>query len=104
MFKVDYDRAGDKGVQSDSTVYYYTIIQPFETKGSTSGSPRSKYDSAKGLFLKSVDAKMGRLERLGLVTHYRDQQGDICQPLGNERDLPAWSYNKTTGEHTFYIV
>lgn len=103
-FRVRYDRAVDEDVQSDSSVYYYTIIEPFSEPGSTSASPRSEYDRATGLFLKSVDASMGRLERLGLVTHYGEQQADICQPLGNERDLPAWSYNETTGEHTFYIV
>lgn len=103
MFRVEYDRASDKDVQSDSIVYYYTIIKYSSELGSTSDRPCS-YVRAQGLFLKSVDASMGRFERLGLVTHYIDQQADICQPLGNERDLPAWSYDGKTGEHTFYIV
>lgn len=103
MFRVEYDRAVDEDVQSDSTVYYYTIIKLSSELGSTSdwapGNTRSQ-----GLFMKSVDASMGRFERLGLVTHYEYQEADMCQPLGNERDLPAWSYDEKTGEHTFYVV
>lgn len=95
IFRVEYDRASDEDVQSNSIVYYYTIIQSFS--GSSSGSV--------GLFLKSVDAIMGRFERLGFVDHYdKDGQADICQPLGNERDLPAGSYDEEKGEHTFYVV
>lgn len=106
-FLIYYDRAGDEDVQSDSIVYYYTIIQAFSEP--TSPPDLSTHYHAEGLFLKSVDASMGRFERLGLVKyhllkHHGNQEVDICQPLGNERDLPAWSYNETTGEHTFYIV
>lgn len=90
-FEVQYDRASDEDVQPDSTVYYYTIIC-------------TRYGIQGGLFLKSVDASMGRFERLGLVRIRGHQHDVICQPLGNERDLPAWSYNETTGEHTFYII
>lgn len=102
-FQVEYDRARDEDVQSDSIVYYYTIIQSLSERGSTL-ELHGNVPRAQGLFLKSVDASMGRFERLGLVTHYVSQQADICQPLGNERDLPAWSYDEKKGEHTFYIV
>lgn len=103
MFRVEYDRAVDKDDQSESIAYYYTIIKSLSELGSHPDAPRG-YPRAQGLFLKSVDASMGRFERLGLVTHHIDQQADICQPLGNEQDLPAWSYDEKTGEHTFYIV
>lgn len=97
---VEFDRASDENGQSDSTVYYYTVIQTFMEEDLAG---RHGFDGAQGLFLKSVDASMGRFERLGLVAYCGDQQADICQPLGNERDLPAWMYDETTGEHTFYI-
>lgn len=103
MFRVAYDRTSDKDVQSDSIVYYYTIIRSTNEPGAMDDVPGAS-PRAQGLFLKSVDASMGRFERLGLVTHLFHQQADICQPLGNERDLPAWSYDEKTGEHTFYVV
>lgn len=102
-FQVQYDRAVDEDVQSESIVYYYTIIRYSSESGSTLDAPRG-LPRAQGLFLESVDASMGRFERLGLVTHYDDQEADIRQPLGNEGDLPAWSYDEEKGEHTFYVV
>lgn len=84
-------------------MYYYAIIESWSGLGSTSGL-LDNVPRAQGLFLKSVDASMGRFDRLGLVAHHIDQQADICQPLGNEGDLPAWSYDEKMGEHTFYVV
>lgn len=59
----------------------------------------------RGLLLRSVDANMGRFERVGYVSSMdagKDFPG--VKQLGNERNLPAWSYDETIKEHTFYIV
>lgn len=97
-------RDGDAG--TDPTVYYYTIIETSLRPPLTfAPSAEDTYNVAAGLFLRSVDVSMGRFERVGRV-HYERGRGaaDILKPLGNERDLPAWSYDEKTGEHTFYIV
>lgn len=48
---------------------------------------------------------MGRFERVGHMGHRpHDDCPGIYKPRGNERDLPAWSYNEITGEQTFYLV
>lgn len=97
-------REGD--ARPDPIIYYYTIIEtslrpPLTVEPSAS----YRYSEATGLLLRSVDADMGRFERVGQVHYYRGRgAADILQPLGNERDLPAWSYDEAAGEHVFYIV
>lgn len=61
------------------------------------------YTNVQGLFLKSVDASTGRFERMGHVTD-SSIGANALRPLGNELDLPCWSYDGETGQHTFYIV
>lgn len=60
---------------------------------------------ARGLLLESVDASLGRFKRVGhILQPYKiGDEPDLLRPLGNERYLPAWSFDETTGEHTFYI-
>ncbi|KAI3390755.1 hypothetical protein diail_8693 [Diaporthe ilicicola] len=98
VLNIWFDRKVDENAKVESILYYYTII--------VDGlSPSQGGMVVRGLLLKSVDASMGRFERLGFVEHV--QYGgfpDLLQPLGNERDLPAWSYDETKGDHTFYIV
>lgn len=63
------------------------------------------YYGARGILLKSVDASMGRFERIGYLEHWPAPSGrDLRKPLGNEQELPAWNYDETAGQHTFYIV
>lgn len=87
-------------------MYYYTIIAHSIVQPITDPvSAQYAYNSATGLLLRSVDAAMGRFERVGRVEYSRlGGAADILEPLGNERDLPAWSYDEVTGEHTFYII
>lgn len=98
------DRDGD--ARPDSITYYYIIIEtslrpPLTVEPSASYT----YNESTGLLLRLVDAAMGRFARVAQVHYYRGRgAADILQPLGNERDLPAWNYDETTGEHTFYIV
>jgi hypothetical protein len=101
------DRATREGdPRPDSIIYYFTVIEAsivFPAPAELSG--QNSYNHATGLLLRSVDAHMGRFERVSRVEYFRARgAADILQPLGNERDLPAWSYDKTTGEHTWYIV
>lgn len=101
------DRDAHEGeARADSIMYFYTIITHSIVQPITDPvSAQYAYNSATGLLLRSVDANMGRFERVGRVEYSRPGgAADILQPLGNERDLPAWSYDETTGEHTFYIV
>lgn len=107
VMDVQDDRSARYGdAAPDSIIYYYTIIEcsirlpaPEELSG------KNSYNHATGLLLKSVDASMGRFERVGRVEYFRGRgAADIIQPLGNERDSPAWSYDEAAGEHTFYIV
>lgn len=104
IFQVIDDRVCQEDMRVNSTIHYYTVIEYFPDIGSES-SASSGYRAANGLLLKSVDASMGRFERVGHIKHFRlGSERDILQPLGNEQDLPAWSYDEATGEHTFYIV
>lgn len=100
--------ARDEHPRPDSIIYYFTIIERSESTvlhPHDELSARKGYNRAKGLLLRSVDPSMGRFERVGLVEYDPVQDAaDIFQPFGNERDLPAWSYDETTGEHTWYIV
>lgn len=103
-FTVSYDRAAEKDAQADSTTYYYTIIECVCLFSDQRSNISKSYVQARGLFLKSVDVSMGRFERVGYVSHFNGKNAGIYEPLGNERDLPAWSYDETSGEHTFYVV
>lgn len=64
------------------------------------------YHLAEGLLLELEDANMGRFKRVGHISQRCDKtkNPDLLRLLGNERDLPAWSFDEATGEHTFYIV
>lgn len=109
IFRVVYDRLDEKDEGMESTLFYYTIIERRVTTGKGSRSRFGSYHRVEchveGLFLKLVDASMGRFERVGFMMDHGTKDGpDFREPLGNERDLPAWSYDETTGEHTFYIV
>ncbi|KAG6357544.1 hypothetical protein INS49_013421 [Diaporthe citri] len=107
VLEVHNDRAAREGdARADSTIYYYAIIEHSIVHPIMDPvSAQYPYNHATGLFLRSVDASMGRFERVGRVEYFRARgAADILEPLGNERDLPAWSYDETTGEHTFYIV
>lgn len=100
-FRVLYDRTSDEHADAGSALYYYTIMaySPDQRRRDSGG-----YSQACGLFLKSMDASMARFERVGFLSHRSQQEADIRVPVGNERDLPAWNYDESTGEHTFYIV
>lgn len=104
-FCVTYDRAFDGDEKADAIMYYYTIISYFPSN-SHGPSASNAYEGVEGVLLKSVDASMGRFQRVGHVFQWHGQSHgpDIRLPLGNERQLPAWSYDATTGQHTFYIV
>lgn len=104
---VSYDRPGDHGdAEANNSTYYFTITDWL----GPSPVPRYLEKGANGLLLKSVDPSMGRFKRIGHVWAFRgnDEDPKVGAPLrlrlGNERDLPAWSYNEVTGEHEFYIV
>lgn len=106
-FIVEYDHVGQSSEGVEFTVFYFIVIERFDHVSwkARGGPPTCGHRPAKGLFLKSVDARMGRFERVGLTTHYWHQGcPETTGPLGNERDLPAWSYDETTGEHTIYVV
>lgn len=107
VLEVHDDRAAREGdARADSTICYYTIIEHSIVHPIMDPvSAQYAYNHATGLFLRSVDASMGRFERVGRVEYFRARgAADILEPLGNERDLPAWSYDEASGEHTFYIV
>lgn len=102
-----YDRPGDHGdTEASHSTYYFTITDWL----GPSPSPRYLEKGANGLLMKSVDPSMGRFKRIGHVWAFRgiDEDPEVGAPLrlrlGNERDLPAWSYDELTGEHLFYIV
>lgn len=101
--EVLYDRTLAEDAETDNTIYYYIMITWAGNTFSESSITSQSYSNVQGLLLKSVDASMGRFERIGHVT-----DGSIgpsaLRPLGNERDLPCWSYNEETGQHTFYVV
>lgn len=98
--RIFYDRAVDWEAAIDRDIHYYTPIMYEEDH-----DRRKTMVAEEGLLLRSVDASMGRFERVGLarVMDYRDKWPKL-KPLGNDRSLPAWSYDEVTGEHTFYIV
>lgn len=106
------DRAArDDDPRPDSIIYYFTIIERLivlddsDDDAPDNLNDHNNYGYATGLLLRSVNASMGRFERVGLVKYaHAGETADILQPLGNERDLPAWSYDETSGEHTWYIV
>lgn len=101
------DRAADDDdPRPDSSIYYFTIIErSIVLPAPDELSVQNGYNHATGLLLRSVDPSMGRFERVGRVEYSLARgSADIFQPLGNERDLPAWSYDETSGEHTWYIV
>lgn len=97
---VSYDRAVDWEAAIDRETHYWAPIV-YEDNWEFSLSMITE----KGLLLRSVDASMGRFERVGLAeaTDFVYEYPKL-KPLGNERSLPAWSYDEVTGEHTFYIV
>lgn len=101
------DRADrDNDPSPDSTIYYFTILErSIVLPAPDELSAQYGYNHATGLLLRSVDPGMGRFERVGRVEYSLARgSADIFQPLGNERDLPAWSYDEASGEHTWYIV
>lgn len=105
-FRVIYDRAAEDDAQWDSIMYYYTVISHVNFED-LAPSATAEYLGAEGILLKSVDPSMGRFERVGQVTCEQMDNvplANILLPLGNEHELPAWSYDKITGRHTFYIV
>lgn len=82
------------------TIFYYAVILL-----NKSDEPVGRC-YAVGLLLESVEAGMGRFKRVGYIQQW-DQpvdQPELLHPLGNERSIPAWSFDEDTGEHTFYIV
>lgn len=94
-----------------SILYFYTIISYDTTMDhKPSDSVTATSVVAEGILLKSVDSSMGRFERVGYLQRWNDgrprerPRESILLPLGNEHELPAWSYDETTGRHTFYIV
>lgn len=89
-----YDRAPEEGAGLDSALYYFApVVSLPEFQDGVAENLTS------GLLLRSVDASMGRFERVALLASDFD-----TKLLGNESDLPAWSYDETTGTHTYYIV
>lgn len=109
ILTVKYDRVGEAEEETELKVFYFIIIERYDvdhiSRRAAAGFSRRGYPRMEGLLLKSVDVSMGRFERVGLVSIFRRQKcPGILDPLGNERELPAWSYDETTGEHTFYIV
>lgn len=110
-----FDRIKDWVAEVDSSTFHFAVIQvaPDSRENNIEvgldWTRRSKYmdrhDSASGLILRPVDASMGRFERLGSFYHPRGaDEFSILRQLGNERDLPAWSFDERSGEHTFYLV
>lgn len=86
--------------ESARTIFHYAVIL-LDQRYDASESFR-----AQGLLLESVDASLGRFKRVGHILQRYEKGGepDLLRPLGNERDLPARSFDETTGEHTFYIA
>jgi hypothetical protein len=104
-FPVTYDRVAEEDAEMCTELYYYTIIWCAPSNGQSVSSVSLGYYGAQGVFLKSVDASMGRFERIGYLEHWPGPSGrDLRKPLGNEKELPAWNYDENTGQHTFYIV
>lgn len=115
---IKWDRVSEEDEHLKSIMYYYTIIShnsrrppSLDHKPSAPFSWDQVYAQVEGILLKSVDPSMGRFERVGHITHsqlgslHKDRlQESILPPLGNERELPAWSYDETTRQHTFFIV
>lgn len=82
------------------TIFYYAVILLDKKFGGVGKC------AAVGLLLESVGAGKGRFKRVGYIRQH-DQPVDepeLLHPLGNERSIPAWSFDEATGEHTFYIV
>lgn len=106
---VSYDRPGDhEDAETSNTTYYFTILEWF-ADAFEDRPARSAHWGANGILLKSVDPSMGRFKRIGHVWASRGIDADpnaseVGARLGNESDLPAWSYDQATGEHVFYIV
>lgn len=101
--RVLYDCPMTEDAETDNTIYYYVMITWTGDKYSESSVTSQDYSNVQGLFLKSVDASTGRFERIGHVTD-GSTGPNALRPLGNERDLPCWSYDGETGQHTFYVV
>lgn len=101
--EVLYDCPLAEDAETDSTIYYYVMITWTGDTYSESSVTSENYLNVQGLFLTSVDASAGRFERIGHVTD-SSIGANALRPLGNERDLPCWSYNEETGKHTFYVV
>lgn len=104
-FPVTYDRTAEEDAETCTELYYYTIISCDPSNDQSMSGDSPGYYGARGIFLKSVDASMGRFERIGYLEHWPAPSGrDLRKPLGNKQDLPVWNYDETTGQHTFYIV
>lgn len=97
--EVHMDHQVDPG-ESACSILYYAVIH-IDKRWDGSGTYR-----ARGLLLESVDFSLGRFKRVGhiLQRYLVWNEPHLLRPLGNERDLPAWSFDETTGEHIFYIV
>lgn len=89
-----YDRTDEEEAGIDSELYYFAPVCGFP--GWSDGLVDNPI---RGMLLRSVDSSMGRFERIALLWTQFD--GKL---LGNESDLPAWSYDETTGTHTYYVV
>ncbi|KAG8163346.1 hypothetical protein KVR01_006643 [Diaporthe batatas] len=97
---LDCDRAAEWEGVVNHCLYYYA---PICWECSIDHFPTLIIE--RGLLMRSVDASMGRFERVGYVSTMdagKDFQG--IKQLGNEKYLPAWSYDEVMKEHTFYIV
>lgn len=113
IMTVSYDRPGDaRDAEASDPTYYFTIYQwgySSDSDSIKSNSQSSDCEAARGLLLVSVDPSMGRFKRIGHIYVLGDYDmettvSDIGARLGNERGIPAWSYDETKGEHVFYIV
>lgn len=62
------------------------------------------------ILLEATDRTLGRFERIGMLHFdsnwdgFESQKQVLMRPQGNGRDLPCWTYEETTGNHTIYLV